>query len=382
MSIRGKFLFSLAVLSLVYMVSCTKEPKEENKFEVVQKYLNLPEQPYNYAAQDLPEYFNNQFVTILDNTPADNRISDWGATLGRVLFYDKNLSFNKSISCASCHKQEFGFTDTARLSTGFEGGLTGRHSMTLINAAYYENGRFFWDERAATLEQQVLMPMHDPIEMGMTDSLILDRVRTAEYYPILFSKAFGTEDIDLTKISKALASFVRSIVSFHSKFDEGRKQVSDRFVDFPNFSDAENRGKNIFYKHPVLRCGDCHTTDLFILDHARNNGLGPANPDKGVFVHTQNPLDEGKFKTGSLKNLALRRNFMHDGRVTGLQTVIGHYDRGIKNNPTLDAHLIDANQQAVKMNLSPPQVDDLLAFLNTLTDFEIISDVKFSDPFR
>src|SRR5690606_13559187 len=126
----------------------------------------------------------NQFIQIVDNTPADNPVTDWGATLGRVLFYDKNLSLNNTISCASCHHQQFGFTDTAILSIGFEGGHTQRHAMALTNARYYLNGRFFWDERAASLEQQVLMPVQDTVEMGMTIPQVIQRLNTKPYYPI------------------------------------------------------------------------------------------------------------------------------------------------------------------------------------------------------
>ena len=133
--------------------------------------------------------------------------------MGRVLFYDKKLSANGTIACASCHKQDKGFSDDAILSVGFDGGLTGRHSMTLINARFYQRGRFFWDERAATLEEQVLMPFEDPVEMGMTLEEVVQMVQEQPYYPVLFENAFGSQEITSDKIAKALAQFVRSIVS-------------------------------------------------------------------------------------------------------------------------------------------------------------------------
>ncbi|NNC82338.1 MAG: cytochrome-c peroxidase, partial [Flavobacteriales bacterium] len=171
----------LILVVICSLASCQKEEIEDD--DVMEQYPRpeLPEIPFNYSDISLPEhFFENDLIgsfqssiDLINNTPEENPITDEGATLGRVLFYDVNLSQNKSISCASCHQQEHGFSDPAAFSSGFEGGLTGRHSMGLANAAYYGRGRFFWDERAATLEDQVLMPIQDPIEMGMQlDSVI------------------------------------------------------------------------------------------------------------------------------------------------------------------------------------------------------------------
>lgn len=165
--------FATLLLMLLTISSCSdteqNDPADESK-------LTLPEAPFDYARLDLPNHFTTDVpgqvlptsINGTDNIPADNPITDNGATLGRVLLNDKSLSANSTISCASCHKQEQGFSDEAILSVGFDGGTTGRHSMTLNNARYYQRGRFFWDERAATLEEQVLMPFQDPVEMGMT----------------------------------------------------------------------------------------------------------------------------------------------------------------------------------------------------------------------
>lgn len=171
-----------------------------------------------------------------DNTPANNPVTDEGATLGRVLFYDKKLSANGTVSCASFHQQDKGFSDDAALSLGFDGGTTRRHSMSLINARWYGRGRFFWDERAATLEEQVLMPFQDPVEMGMTLDQVVNTVAAQTYYPELFQAAFGSEEVTAEKISMALAQFVRSIVSVNSKYDEGRPQANIPTNDFPNYT--------------------------------------------------------------------------------------------------------------------------------------------------
>src|SRR5690606_28940623 len=180
------------------------------------------------------------------------------ATLGRVLFYDNNLSVNNTIACASCHQQQFAFSDTARLSVGLDGGLTGRHSMRLVNARFSTEQKFFWNERAMSLEDQTTRPIQDHVEMGFSgqngkpdlDSLIR-KLEGIDYYERLFTLAFGTSEITEEKIQKALAQFIRSIQSFDSKFDAGRAMVNNDVVDFPNFTMQENMGKRLFLDPPA-----------------------------------------------------------------------------------------------------------------------------------
>jgi len=263
------------------------------------------------------------------------------------------------------------------------GGATHRHSMALANAVYYTNGRFFWDERAATLEEQVLQPIQDSIEMGMTLPEVIQRISATAYYPILFDYAFGSKEISDERIAKALAQFVRSMVSYDSKYDQGRGLVANGTIDFPNFNKQENIGKRIFMSHPIVNCSGCHITDAFIGDNARNNGLSEFNTDEGTYIHTQNELDKGKFKTPSLKNIAVRGRFMHDGSMTSLDQVIEHYNRGIQPNPNLDPHLINnAKKTPVKMGLTELEKAQLKAFLETLTDHTLITDEKFSNPYK
>ncbi len=350
--------------------------------QIIEQYLNLPTVPFNYTSPLLPAFYHNQFVTIQNNTPLNNPTSDWGATLGRVLFYDTKLSKNYKLSCASCHQQQFGFTDTAILSKGFMGGNTGRHSMALANARYYINGRFFWDERAATLEEQVLRPIQDKVEMGLTLDTLLERLKHSPYYPVLFKRAFGTAEINATYVSKALAQFVRSMVSYQSKYDEGRVMVTDRNADFPNFTAQENLGKHIFMTNLNVNCFGCHNTDAFITDNPRNNGLKATSTDQGIFIHTQNSQDIGKFKAPSLKNVALRGRYMHDGSLQGLMAVIEQYNSNIQMSPTLDGHLIDGFGGPQTMNLTLTEKEALKSFLETLTDNKMIVDPKFSSPFK
>lgn len=367
---------------LLVLFACNNESPTGTTQNQIEKYLTIPSTPYNYAQPELPAFYYNQFVTIQDNTPQTNPITNWGATLGRVLFYDKQLSLNKTIACASCHIQQFGFTDTSQFSTGFYGERTHRHSMALANARYYSNGRFFWDERAASLEEQVLMPIQDSVEMGMTLPKLESRLRTSPFYPILFTNAFGDTAINTQRIAKALAQFVRSMVSYQSKYDEGRALVQDRTQDFPNFSSIENAGKTIFMKHQQFACFSCHNTDAFITDNPRNNGLVFNQTDRGIIIHTGVQTDFGKFKASSLKNVAVRHRFMHNGSLRGLDELIEFYNSGIKFSTLLDPHLKQSNNAARRLSLSNSDKEALKAFLHTLTDTALLTDVKFSNPFR
>lgn len=359
-------------------------------------YPDLPLVPLNYSNPDLPEHFyENGFIgsfqssmNLIDNTPDNNPVTDAGATLGRVLFYDTHLSKNNTISCGSCHKQEHGFSDANVFSIGFEGGLTGRHSMGLANAAYYGRGRFFWDERASTLEEQVLMPIQDPVEMGLTLDTLVNRVNNLPYYANLFEASFGNPIADTEHIALALAQFVRSMVSYRSRYDEGRAQVSSPYDPFPNYSALENLGKHLFIG-PVSEggksCIDCHSTEGFVHIAAGpiSNGLDrPAQAlDPGYFGVTGDPNHLNAFKSPSLKNIALRPPYMHDGRFNTLEEVIEHYNSGIQSHPNLNFSLLDAEGNPVQMNMTEEEKLAMKLFMETLTDEPMLNDVKFSNPF-
>lgn len=386
---------TLGLAVLILFASCNKDegvpPPDGQETE-----LNLPETPYDYTTINLPAHLTANVLlgpgqnaaADNDNTPASNPTTNEGATLGRVLFYDKNLSANGTISCASCHKQEKGFSDDATFSLGFEGGATRRHSMSLINARWYGRGRFFWDERAASLESQVLMPFQDPVEMGMTLEEVVSAVQSQSFYPELFEEAFGTPEINSERIARALAQFVRSIVSVDSRYDEGRQAVNIPTADFPNFSDSENNGKRLFFLPVPLGgggCVGCHSTEAFINpdNGTTNNGLDAASTDDlGVFEAINNPAFMGTFKVPSLKSIALTAPYMHDGRFNTLEEVVEHYNSGIQAHPNLGDALKDENGQPIRLNLTEQEKTDLANFLKTLTDEEISRDVKFSDPFK
>ena len=343
----------------------------------------LPATLFNYAAQVLPAYLTSPQVAGQNNTPPNNPITDQGATLGRVLFYDKSLSLNNTTSCASCHQQANSFSDPARFSRGFAGGLTTRNSMSLINARYYPNGRFFWDERSVSAEAQASQPIVHPVEMGMTMPSAVAKLRTLNYYPGLFQNAYGTPTIDSARVVRALAQFIRSMVSYRTKYDIGRAALAvnqnPANVNFANFSAEENQGKQLFFGPG--NCGACHGTETFTAAGARNNGLDVVSTDNGVGAITKNAVQNGLFKVPSLRDIEKSAPYMHDGRFATLEQVVEHYNSQVKPHANLSPQLRGPNGQPRRLNLTQAQKNALVAFMKTLTDTGIASDPKFSNPF-
>jgi cytochrome c peroxidase len=347
--------------------------------------LNLPSQPFNYTNITLPAYLSAPNITPQINTPANNAITDWGATLGRVIFYDKNVSLNRTISCASCHSQSTAFSDNLALSKGFLGGTTGRNSMGLTNARFYPNGRFFWDERAATLEIQTLIPIQDHVEMGMDLDTLVNRFKNLSYYPALFTKAYGDANISSDRIARSVSQFIRSIVSYESKYDAGRSTLAVNAApptfNFSNFTAQENRGLQLFFT-PQLACAACHGTETFTATMAKHNGLDITTTDRGFGAVSNNVANDGKFKVPSLRNVELTAPYMHDGRFATLEQVVEHYNSGIKNHPNLDPALKQPNGLPKQLNLSIADKAALVAFLKTLTDTKMTADIKYANPFK
>ena len=365
----------------------------------VTSVLTLPDTPDNYANPSLPAHFRSAYVRASDNTPADNLTSDAGASLGRVLFYDPVLSQNRSIACASCHAQDKGFGDPSTFSMGFAGGLTGRNAMPIIDARYYRNGRFFWDERAATLEAQVVGPIQNSVEMGLTLPEAVSRVQGQPYYAPLFKRAFGDTQVTADRLAKALAQFARSIVSYRSRFDQGLAQAGDVMPSFANFTAEENQGKALFMGR--AGCAACHLDSgppagppgaranqaAFFIEIPTNNGLDAQVDvgDDGVGDISGRSQDKGRFKSPSLRNIAVTGPYMHDGRFTTLTQVIEHYNSGVQAHPNLDVRLRTAPTGPIvprRLGLTAAEAKAIAAFLGTLTDDALLSDPKFSDPFR
>lgn len=336
----------------------------------------LPEEPYDYiSASAFPSSFLFPPLNFINSEPANNPTTNWGATLGRVLFYDTQLSQNNSISCGSCHEQAAGFSDPERFSRGFAGGHTNRNSMAILNTRF--SFRYFWDQRASGLEEQVMMPIVNSIEMGTDTTVLPQKLAALEYYPDLFRKAFGTNEITNERIARALAQFVRSINSWNSKYDEGLQN------NFASFTAEENDGRNNFFSGQ-FNCNHCHTTSNFYTTQALNNGLESVYLDSGRAAITGDPADIGKFKVPSLRNIALSAPYMHDGRFATLEEVVEHYNSGIHPNPNLDDRLTIegiTGGTPKQYNMTVYQKASLVAFLKTLTDQSLLADPKYSNPF-
>ena len=346
--------------------------------------------PYDFELRDHFAAIDRAF----DNTPADNPTTVEGVELGRHLFYDQRLSKNDKISCASCHKQENGFSDPVALSKGFEDKDTKRHSMSLTNMRWHP--RFFWDARANTLEEQALMPIQDPIEMGMDTSDLKDKLALISLYPPLFKKAFDSEKITAEKIGKALAQFVRTIVSQDAPFDDLYGQPEARVRK--SLSDQEYLGYKLFTTHvdpdnetgknnpgSITRganCSDCHNTILMTNHLITNNGLDAVSTDLGYGAIIENSDFDGTFKTPTLRNIELTAPYMHDGRFATLREVLDHYDSHVKDHPNLDPQIkLAGNHTAMKLDLLDEEKDAIIAYLKTMTDPTLKSNTKFSSPF-
>ena len=354
---------------------------EQTLTSTLESALNLAAAAANYSVIPLPPHLLTPIITGQNNTPVTNPTTNSGAELGRVLFYDKRLSFNQTISCASCHQAAHGFSDPDRLSIGFEGGLTDRNSMGLTSARYYPRGRFFWDERATTLEDQVLQPIQNSVEMGMTLPALTARLSAEPFYADLFQRAFGDAAVTSNRISLALAQFVRSMVSYQSKYDQGVP------VNFSNFTPQERLGRQVFLGQVgVATCNACHGSDNFVPGNLNNNGIENPSIDLGVGGVTGNNADIGKFKTSSLRNIALTAPYMHDGRFATLEQVVEFYNSGVAAHPNLSGPLRAGPPGGppvpLRLNLLEDQKAALVAFLKTLTDTTLTTNPKFQDPFE
>lgn len=380
-----KWMYLILAVSVI-SVSCSKDKIEpvDNTQAVCGEGIvppavpTLPDTPFPYDDFTPHSYLTGQAYDLFNSTPGNNPVTIEGATLGRVLFYDKQMSANNSVSCASCHQQEHAFGDPEVFSTGLNGELTARHSMAIFNP--FMGFRFFWDFRANGLEEQALMPIEHPIEMEMDLNDLEVKLAGLDYYPSLFEDAFGDTSITQDRISLALAQFMRSIYSIDSKFDEG--QVSN----FANFTPQELQGKDLFFADSRTNCNNCHQTYYFFDASAHNNGSeSDYSADEGLGGFTGDPDHIGLFKTPTLRNIEYTAPYFHDGRFATLEEVINFYNTGIQGHPNLDDRLTTNNQVGgppKQMNLSPTEVDALVAFLKTLSEPALLTKERWSDPFE
>lgn len=333
-----------------------------------------------------PSYFGS----FNERIPEDNPITSKGFELGRMLFYEKKLSGDNSMSCASCHQQNKAFTDGKAFSAGIDGETGEVSSMSLVNLLWAEH--FTWNGKMESVEDQSTEPIRNPIEMHETFDNAIQKLEDAGYNT-LFQEAFETDEITEELIGKALAQFQRALISSNSKYDQYLRGEYEP-------TQSERRGEQLFFTHPIpgqLRggnCGDCHLGPLTSgaidgFQGFHNNGLdNNENMDKGLMVVTGDPKDKGRFKTPSLRNIALTAPYMHDGRFETLEEVIEHYDNGIHQSNTLDILIIEgSNENQVsgerpQLFLTEQEKEDILAFLHMLTDEEFINNPQFSNPFE
>ncbi len=351
---------------------------------------------YNYTDSNIPENID----VGIDNAPSDNLMDDKVATLGRVLFYDKKLSTNNTVSCASCHKQELAFGVQELQGTGVNG-LTLRRPMRLLNIrlvdAPFEG--LFWDERAATLEDLATEPIKDHIEMGYSgfgdgpdfNDLIL-KLEGVDYYNELFTFAYGDHSITEERISKAIAQFVRSIESYDSRFDAGFALVDGTpsngniELDFPNFTPVENLGKALFTSESIkdtngarigggLGCFHCHTAPSFTFTSQHgNNGVISEIDGSEVLNIVKAPSLRDVFGPSGTLNGPL----FHNGQATTFNELLNHYNDVSSTNFMLD-HRLRGN--GIPLNLTIEERQQVEAFVKTLTGSDIYTNEKWSNPF-
>jgi cytochrome c peroxidase len=283
--------------------------------------------------------------------PKDNPYSPEKAELGRMLYYDVRLSADNSVSCGSCHAPAHGFTDGAAVSTGIKGQKGGRSAPTVINRAY--SLAQFWDGRAATLEEQAVGPMANPIEMGNTHTAVVERLQAIAGYRPLFQKAFGTSQFTIDHVAKAIATFERTVLSGNSAFD--RYNAGNKTAMTPQ----QIRGRDVYLNK--AKCDQCHEGINFTTNAYHNIGIGmdKPNPDVGRYAVTKNDADWGAFKTPTLRDIARTAPYMHDGSLQTLKEVVDYYDKGGIKNKNLDEKL-------KPLNMTDQEKKDLVAFLHAL----------------
>lgn len=300
-------------------------------------------------------------------TPADNAFSAAKAELGRHLFYDTRLSQDFSTSCASCHHPESAFSDAGKkTSAGFGGLMTTRNSMSLTNIGY--SAALFWEGGAPTLEQQAIAPIIAPNEFNINPDSLVARLSAVPKYQALFQNAFGSAQPAFDRITKALATFERTLISSTSPFDRWNRG------DASALSPSAARGFDLFFNE-TGDCFHCHGGFNFTDNDFHNNGIDSVTTDEGRYAVTNNPRDIAVFKTPTLRNIDLTAPYMHDGRFATLEEVVRHYNSGGKAHPTKDAlirplGMTDAEQQ------------DLVAFLKSLTDVSFTANPALQNPWK
>ncbi len=313
--------------------------------------------------------------------PADNQQTEAGVRLGRKLFYEPMLSANNGKSCASCHNPAFAFSDKGNaFSEGVTGQKSTRNSMSLFNLGWADKynlniHRYFWDGGANDLERQVIGPITNPIEMASDLNDVIHKLQNHPEYPGLFRKAFGSDSITTSKLTKAIAQFERTLISSNSPFDKAERRERLR-------TQSEHNGMIIFISESKGDCFHCHgnLSAPFFTDFSfQNNGLDLVPADLGLGKITGKAEDIGKFKVPSLRNLVFTAPYMHDGRFNTLQEVVEFYNSGTQNAATVSP-FISKHIASGGLNLTPQDKIDLISFLVSLSDTSFVLNPEFSKP--
>jgi cytochrome c peroxidase len=297
--------------------------------------------------------------------PANNPYSPEKAELGRVLYFDRRLSADGTVSCASCHDPNHAFTDAAPSSTGIRGQKGNRSAPTILNRAY--SLAQFWDGRAGSLEDQAKGPMANPIEMGNTHEAIVATLVKVQGYRSLFAQAFGSDTIDIDRVAMAIACFERTVLSGNAPYDRYKRGVKTAL------SADQVRGMSLFFGKAA--CDRCHEGANFTLNAYANIGVGTdkPDPDVGRFAITHDPRDWGVFKVPTLREIEHTAPYMHDGSLKTLDEVVEFYNKGGIANKNLDANVR-------QLHLTDQEKSDLVAFLKSLSG-EGWQSVKSPDHF-
>jgi cytochrome c peroxidase len=284
--------------------------------------------------------------------PSDNPYSAQKAYLGRLLYFDTRLSADGTVSCGTCHKPELAFTDGAAVSIGIKGQKGTRNSPTVLNRAY--SLAQFWDGRAMTLESQVLGPMANPIEMGNTHTAVVKTLKSVSGYHALFTHVFGSDEITIDRVAKAIATFERTIQSGNAPYDRYKAGSAGAMTA------QQIHGMNIFFNK--AKCDQCHEGINFTSNSYANLGIGmdKPKPDLGRYTVTKDPKDWGAFKTPTLREVEHTAPYMHDGSLKTLAEVVDFYDKGGNPNKNLD-------EKMKKLNLTEVEKKDLVEFLKALS---------------
>ncbi len=339
--------------------------------------LVLPDQTYDYSITLPPHVLDFMFGWGNNDSSFVSDVTDEGATLGRVLFYDDRLSGDNSLSCGTCHQQAFSFSDNVAFSDGIMDNVTTRNSMVLNDISWQLGSGFFWDFRSSDIEDAVLQPILAAHELGKNMPDLLAKLEAAEEYGPLFEAAYGTSEINESRLANALSQFILSMNSFESRYDE---QVSENFA---GFTPSELSGKELF----ELNCAFCHITPHFgTLDPFQffipgNNGLDSEFTDLGMGEWTGDPSLYGFFKSPTLRNIEVSGPYMHDGRFETLEDVIDFYSEGVQDNENSFFNW-SMGEGFTGFGFTDTQKEDLINFLHTLTDHALLTDDKWSNPWN